>query len=334
MAPSLTYRYEKPYLHVTPKLLVAHTEYFNDDPNDVYKDESRTVPVITLDAKLFAERNFSVWGKSLFQTLEPRALYLYVPKVNQDNLPVLDTGSIDINTHTMWMPHRFSGGYTKFGGDRVGDANRMTIGVSSRVSHKDTGQQVMSLGLGQVFHLDRREVGLPGQTFPNNALSNLFAEGEFNLSSSLKINGSIVWEPKSKKSERKTISLHYEPNQQTIIKTAYRFTRGSPNIEQADTTFRLPINALLPNTSLIGMWSYAIHEKKTIEAFGGIEYDSCCWSVSVIGQRYLNGTNVSSEPEFVTGVFVQLRLRGLMGLGKGRDPIITRHLPESRSQFD
>jgi len=332
MAPSLTYRYENPYLHVSPKIVIAHTEYFNDDPTDTYKDESRTVPVITLDAKLFAERNFSVWGKNLFQTLEPRAYYLYVPRVNQDDLPVFDTGTMDINTHTMWIPHRFSGGYTEFGGDRVGDANRMTIGVSSRVSHKDTGQQIMSLGVGQVFHLDRRKIGLPGQTFPNNALSNLFAEGEINLSSSFKINGSMVWNPESRKSERKTISLHYEPDQQTIVKAAYRFTRGpnswSQNIQQADTTFRLPINALLPNTSLIGMWSYAIHEKKTIEAFGGIEYDSCCWSFSVIGQRYLNG------PEFVTGVFVQIRLRGLMGVGKGRDPLITRHLPEFRSQFD
>ena len=82
------------------------------------------------------------------------------------------------------------------------------------------------------------------------------------------------------------------------------------------------------------MWSYTIHDKTTLEAFGGVEYDSCCWSVSIVGQRYLNGTNISSEPEFITGVFVQLRLRGLMGLGKGRDPIISRHLPESRSPFD
>ena len=336
-APSLAYSYRKPYLQIIPKIVVAHTEYFNDDPNDIYDDESRTVPIISIDATLFAERNFSLWGKNLFQTLEPRVYYLYVPKVNQDNLPIFDTGAMDINTHTMYLPHRFSGGYTQFGGDRVGDANRVTFGVSSRLSHKDTGRQIMSISIGQVFHLDRREITLPGQTYSNNTLSNLFAEGELNLSSTTKITGSLVWEPESQKTERKAISFNYQPDQNTILKAAYRFTRApnssSQNIEQVDTSFRLPVPTF-KNMSLIGMWSYTIHDKTTLEAFGGVEYDSCCWSVSIVGQRYLNGTNISSEPEFITGVFVQLRLRGLMGLGKGRDPIISRHLPESRSPFN
>ena len=337
VAPSLAYSYQTPYLQVAPKIVVAHTEYFNDDPSDVYEDQSRTVPIISIDATLFAERNFSLWGKTLFQTLEPRAYYLYIPKVNQDNLPIFDTGAMDINTHTMYLPHRFSGGYTQFGGDRVGDANRMTLGVSSRLSHKDTGRQIMSIGIGQVFHLDRREITLPGQRYSNKALSNLFAEGEINLSSTTKIIGSLVWEPESKKAERKALSLLYQPEQNTILKAAYRFTRApnsrSQNIEQVDTSFRFPIPTF-KNTSMIGQWSYTLHDKTTLEAFGGIEYDSCCWSISVIGQRYLNGTNISSQPEFITGMFIQLRLRGLMGLGKGRDPLISRHLPESRSPFD
>ena len=80
MAPSLTYLYVKPYLQLTPKLIVAHTEYFNSDPNDVYKDESRTVPIITLDATLFAERNFSIWGGEFISNTRAKSVIYLRPQ--------------------------------------------------------------------------------------------------------------------------------------------------------------------------------------------------------------------------------------------------------------
>ncbi|MFL2874482.1 MAG: LPS-assembly protein LptD [Pseudohongiellaceae bacterium] len=336
VAPSISYDYSKSFIKVTPKFMISHTEYFNDDPASIYEDESRTVPVITLDTTLFAERDFSLLGFNLFQTLEPRIYYVYIPKVNQDNLPVFDTGTMDINPHTMYLPNRFSGGISGFGGDRIGDANRISAGINSRITSKETGRQFLAFNLGQVFHLEKREISLPNQTYSKNTLSSLFGGFELNPQPDLAIKGSFVWNPKQTNFERKAISLDYEPNSNALAKIAYRFTRAPhknlDNIKQTDAVFRLPINSL-PDTSIIGLWSYSIEEKRTIEAFGGLEYESCCWGLRVIGQRYLNGNKASGQSEYVTGVFIQVRLRGLGGLGKGRDPLTTRYLPEATSQF-
>lgn len=336
VAPSISYDYTRPYIKVTPKLLISHSEYFNDDPASVYDDESRTVPIVTLDAKLFAERDFSVLGFNLFQTLEPRIYYVYIPKVNQDDLPILDTGSMDINDYTMYLPNRFSGGISGFGGDRIGDTNRISAGIDTRIFAKESGRQILAFNLGQVFHLEKREINLPNRTYSHGALSNLFGGFDLNPQSDIAIRGTFVWDPSQTNFERKAISLNYEPSSKTIVKVAYRFTRAPhknlKSIKQTDAVFRMPIN-WIPDASIIGLWSYSIEEKKTIEAFGGVEYESCCWGLRVIGQRYLNGNKANGQSEYVTGIFLQLRLRGLGGLGKGRDPLITRYLPEAISRF-
>ncbi len=52
---------------------------------------SRSLPIGSIDAGLFFDRETSIRGKSFLQTLEPRLFYLRTPYRNQDELPIFDT---------------------------------------------------------------------------------------------------------------------------------------------------------------------------------------------------------------------------------------------------
>ena len=91
LAPTLQYRYVKPWLSVLPRLSLRHSEYLLDDPTARYTDrESRSVPVASVDARLFAERDLALFGRRQLQTFEPRLFYLLIPHVPQDDIPRFD----------------------------------------------------------------------------------------------------------------------------------------------------------------------------------------------------------------------------------------------------
>ena len=69
------------------------------------------------------------------QTLEPRAYYVYVPYEKQDMLPNFDTAQAPFSFTQMFMENRF------FGNDRIGDANQVTLALTSRLLEADSGSE-------------------------------------------------------------------------------------------------------------------------------------------------------------------------------------------------
>jgi CheY-like chemotaxis protein len=78
-------------------------------------------------------------------TLEPRVKYTYIPYRNQDAIPVFDTDLPDPNYVSLFATNRYAGL------DRIGDANDLTLGVTTRTR---------SPVLPEVPTID--EAGLPG----------------------------------------------------------------------------------------------------------------------------------------------------------------------------
>ena len=72
------------------------------------------------------------------QTVEPRLMYLYVPYRDQDDLPVFDSGLPDLNLVQLFRTNRY------MGADRVGDANQVNLGVTSRLLDAAGGRQFRS----------------------------------------------------------------------------------------------------------------------------------------------------------------------------------------------
>ncbi len=108
--PSLEWRGETRASYLAASAAWRATSYSLTDA-DPGVDESplRTVPTLSVDTGLVLERTAGTKGNRL-QTLEPRALFLYVPYRDQDDLPVFDSGLPDLNLVQLFRTNRYVGG--------------------------------------------------------------------------------------------------------------------------------------------------------------------------------------------------------------------------------
>ena len=330
LKPSINHRYTKSYLNIESKLEVSHRQYLLDDPNRIFDDnESSTIPTFSVDAKLFAERRTKIFGLAAIQTIEPRLLYLLTPNHDQENLPVFATGLYDTSFQSMFYRDRFGGN------GRIGDANQFSIGLTSRIIDESRGTEKLKLNLGQIIHLRDRKVIIPGGNRQTETLSDFLFEMTANPINGIKFRGSARWDPNDDKLRKSTASLRIQPNQDTVLNLGYRQRKGrnifQPNIKQADISARIPI---MDSLALIGRWNYSLEEKESIETFGGIEYESCCWGAKLIARRFLKNSN-NADGVHDNSIFMQIHFRGLGGFGRGgSESFITRGIPGYMDPFE
>ena len=141
------------------------------------------------------------------------------------------------------------------------------------------------------------------------------------------LGGDIQWDPNiGDKTEKITARAIYNPMPGKVLNLAYRVRRDTTDIEQSDISFRWPFNQ---QWSAVGRWNYSVPEGRSLELFGGIEYESCCWALRAVARRFL--TNINGE--FNTGIFLQLELKGLAGVGKKTVNFLREQIPGYQSGF-
>jgi LPS-assembly protein len=119
---------------------------------------TRALPYGRLDAGLVFERDAGSAGQRT-QTLEPRMVYSYVPYRNQDELPIFDTALPDLNLTELFRTNRY------VGDDRIGDANQLAVGLTTRLFDHVSGTQYLSATVGQI-----RYFSIPRVTIPEDIL--------------------------------------------------------------------------------------------------------------------------------------------------------------------
>jgi LPS-assembly protein len=115
---------------------------------------TRTVPYGRVDAGLVFERDAGSVGQRT-QTLEPRMVYSYVPYRNQDELPIFDTALPDLNLTELFRTNRY------VGDDRIGDANQLAVGLTTRLFDHVSGAQYLSATIGQIRYFSIPRVTIP-----------------------------------------------------------------------------------------------------------------------------------------------------------------------------
>jgi len=120
---------------------------------------SRTLPYARLDTGLLFERDAGSAGQRT-QTLEPRLVYSYVPYRNQNELPNFDTALPDLNLTELFRTNRY------VGEDRIGDANQLAVGLTTRLFDHVSGTQYLSATVGQIRYFSIPRVTLPSDSFP------------------------------------------------------------------------------------------------------------------------------------------------------------------------
>jgi len=90
--------------------------------------------------------------------------------------------------------------------------------------------------------------------------------------------------------------------------------------EEMDFSFAWPIN---DRWRLVGRWYNDLQRKQTVEALAGIEYESCCWAIRLVVQKYLN-TQLDSlgapitigTDQYSDGIHFQFVFKGLGSAGQ------------------
>ncbi len=285
----------------TPSLSLRHTSYALENAA-ADNNLSRTVPVLSLDSTLFLEREFVLGGRPLMQTLEPRLFYLYAPYEDQSDLPVFDTGVYGFSFAQMFRENRFTGA------DRVSDANQITAAVTTRFIDLDSGAELGSASIGQIFYFDDRRVFQP----ETRSESDIVAEVIARPVSSLYLRSTALWDTENRRTSQFNNRIEYQPERGKAIGLGYRFTRGTPDLKQADLSVFWPITK---RWHFISRWLYDLEAGSSLEQVAGLRYQDCCWAVDVVARANRDAADLPLDH----GIFITLRLIGLSSIGRTLD---------------
>ncbi len=277
-----------------------HTQYYLDDvAAGADNSPSRSLPMGSLDTGIVLERASGSRGNRV-QTLEPRMLYLYVPYRDQDDLPVFDSGLPDLNLVQLFRTNRY------VGGDRVGDANQVSVGVTTRLLDAAGGRQFLSATLGQAYYFEDPRVRLPDEPVRNRSTSDVVAEVDVAAFKDWNARVGYQWNPDETQTERTEAFLQYAPSPGRVVNAGYRFRRDL--LEQFDVSGAWPISSQWRG---FARWVYSLSEEKTLDQFVGLEFSSCCWAVRFVTRRFVSSRTGDSDTSFG----LQLELKGLSSVG-------------------
>ncbi len=302
VTPSVQKRFERIWGFTEPRLSFRAIGYNlnNVDPGES-SDPSVGLPIFSWDSGIFFERSTS-WQKQPFiNTLEPRIFYVYIPEQNQDDLPVFDTGNINLNNFgNIFRESRF------FGRDRIGDTNQVTVGLTSRMIEAESGKEWMQFSLGQIFFFEDREVQLPGVAPQTEKESDFLAELRADLTDRWGVYGYLQYDYEDKNVSEGKADLRYK-TPSSVLDLEYRFSRGQEEQVRAHALF-----PFAPRWTLIFDDRYSIRDRENLEISLGIEYNGCCWRTTLYGQRRRR-----SDSTFRDAVILEFELTGLATIRSG-----------------
>ncbi len=268
------------------------------------QNPQRTVPQFSLHSGLRFDRTTD---SGLLQTLEPHLFYLFVPYENQDDLPVFDSGLPDFNFPALFARNRFTGE------DRISDANDLTSVMTTRLIDPQSGLVKLSASAGLIYRFRAPRVTLPGFDNPSAGTSDYVGSFAYRYDRHWDISNQLQWNPVGNQLVRANNVLRYQTSHDQRFSLGYEFRQGLFN--QADASFVLPIK---DRWHVAGRLIYSFRDASTFGAFGGLEYETCCWAIRGGARRYISNVNGN----FSTGVFMQFTLKGLTRIGTGWDNLL------------
>jgi LPS-assembly protein len=298
----------------------VHARYYN--LNNTTADratQTYAIPISSIDAGLIYERDTNFLGKDVVQTLEPRAFYVYVPFRDQKKAPIFDTAIDDYNFAQLFSTNRY------LGNDRIGDANQVTLAVTSRLLDPGSGAERLRVAVGERFYFSDQGVTL--NEVPRSAsTSDVLVGAEGKLTDAWALGTLWQYNFDQSQTERLDMALRYTPAPGKAFNASWRYARQSVNssglpapLKQFDLSTQWPLSEAW---TLLGRWNYSLVDSKTLEAIGGIEYNGGCWVLRLVVHRLTTTTQSAS-----TSIYVQLELNGLARIGTNPLDLLRRSVP-------
>ena len=291
--------------YVTPTLAWRYTGYQLDEafPN---RSPSRSQPIGTVDAGLFLDRTTRFRGESFLHTLEPRLFYLNSPYREQDDIPLFDTRPMSFSWGQLFRDNRYSGA------DRQGDANQLTLALTTRLIRESDGREKLSASVGQIRYFEDARVTLGGEVPVEKGSSSWVADTNYAINDRWTVGASYQWNPATRREDLATFRTRYLIGDDGIVNLSYRYRRNvlrqTDLLEQVDLSFLYPIN---PSWSLVGRYYYSLQAREVIEGIAGVQWESCCIAARLVGRRYVRNT----RGEMNDSIQLEIELKGLGSAG-------------------
>ena len=281
------------------------------------KSPSRSLPIVSLDSGLVFDRSTTLFGNGYTQTLEPRLYYLYVPYRNQNNLPLFDTNVMSFDYWQLFSTNQFSGA------DRQMDANNLTAALTTRLLD-DNGVERVSASIGQIHYFSPQKV--LGTDWVRSAY---VAQLDVQLSDRWRLNSAYQWSPNTRLTDMAAVQLQRRLRTDGIFNFSYRYRRGL--LEQYSASVVYPVSE---RWRLVGAWTYSVKDRESVDALAGVEYDSCCVSLRLVGRSYVNQGYYGFGPAPAGGninhrdnaVMFEVVFKGLGSTGGQIDPLLRRDI--------
>lgn len=354
--PGVELPLNRPAFYMTPRVQVALSEYeLGHVDNVTPKHQDRGLPIFDLSTGLYFDRNFRLFSHDYQQTLEPQLYYVYIPYRNQAQIPIFDTTVNTLIYDQLFVYNRFSGI------DRINDADRASIGITSRLIDSETGLQSLRAGIGEIIYFKNRAVTLCQNStictdFPDNndnkrRFSPISGTLDYNANQKWSATADAIWDPQTKELNNQTITLHYKRDTERVVNLGFSYVRnadllggivvnsnanvpgtGNENIlKLTDLSFGWRI---AENWGLVGRWSEDWNALHFQNLFYGLQYDSCCWAAQFVAGRTLTGVQ-ETRPQYSNQFYFQIILKGLGTFNPRGDPtaILRNNISGYNSRF-
>jgi LPS-assembly protein len=328
--PSASLPLQNSFAYVTPKLGMHLTHYDFDRATTAVPDQNRSMPVFSTEGGIILERNASLFGQGLLQTLEPKLYYVYIPTRTQNQIPNFDSALQDISFATLFSENQFSG-Y-----DRINDANQLTTGITTRFLQQDNGIERLRVGVTQRYYYKTQDVTLPNIAARGSNSSDLLAALSGNITRDWTVDAGWQYTTDLSQTQRFNSSVRYQPEPGQVVNVAYRYTNGAlattsqpqntlaavipslNTLRQVDLSTQWPINGKL---SAVARYNYSIQDSKALETLLGLEYNGGCWAFRVVAHKFTTAAATQ-----VTSLFMQLELNGLSKIGSNPLDLLKRNI--------
>lgn len=348
--PGVSWPLFQPDYFINPRFQFALTDYnlYQTAETGAPTNKHRAVPIFDINSGLNFTRNTVLFSHAYEQTLEPQVYYVYIPNVNQSSIPIFDT-----TVNTLTYDQLFN--YNRFTGiDRIGDANQVSLGVTTRFIDQETGWEKVKLGVGDIVYFSRRHVTLcndplicsdnPFNHSNEQTLSPIFGILDYHVNNHWKFTANGIWNPITKQLDNTTLAFQYQPDDVRLINLGYTYARNGDilsgiatndsrnNLKVTDVSASWPI---MRDISAVGRWSQNWNHAHLQNLLYGVQYDTCCWAVRLVGGRAFIGVdpNNNNRPQYNTEFYIQFSLKGLGDIGTGNPHGLLSSINGYKSQF-
>ena len=216
-------------------------------------------------------------------------------------MPQFDTQPLTFSWGQLFRDNRYSGA------DRQADAHQLTLAVSTRMIRQSDGRERFSASLGQIRYFDESRVRLPNEPITEKGRSAWVADANYAPTDRWTIGASYQWDPKFKRTDLASVRARYLLPDDGVFNVGYRYRRSL--LEQADISFLYPVSA---SWSVVGRYYYSLHDNKTLETMAGLQWDSCCVAVRLVGRRYVH----NRQGDLSNALMFEIELKGLGSAGQ------------------